>query len=54
MRLLPRSVARSVKGAGDRVVVADSKELKLPIKKLEGDKRIKTKGQRRGTRYFAR
>ena len=28
--LLPRSVARSVKGAGDRVVVADSKELKLP------------------------
>jgi hypothetical protein len=28
--LLPRSVARSVKGAGDRIVVADSKELKLP------------------------
>lgn len=28
--LLPRSVARAVKGAGDRVVIADSKELKLP------------------------
>jgi hypothetical protein len=28
--MLPRSVSRSVKGAGDRIVVADSKELKLP------------------------
>ena len=28
--MLPRSVARTLKGAGDRVMVADSKELKLP------------------------
>lgn len=28
--LLPRSVSRSIKGAGARLVIADSKELKLP------------------------
>jgi hypothetical protein len=31
-----------------------SKELKLPVQKLFEAKAIKTKGQKRGTRYFAR
>jgi hypothetical protein len=31
-----------------------SKELKLPVQKLFAAKAIKTKGQKRGTKYFAR
>jgi hypothetical protein len=31
-----------------------TKELKLPIAKLLEQKKLKTKGQKRGTRYFAR
>lgn len=32
----------------------DSGELKLPIKKLLADGALKTKGQKRGTKYFAK
>ena len=31
-----------------------TKELKLPIAKLVGTKKLKTKGQKRGTKYFVR
>jgi hypothetical protein len=32
----------------------DTKELTLPIRKLVAEKQIKTKGQKRATKYFAR
>ena len=38
---------------GKRMRIA-TKELKLPITKLLGAKKLKTKGRKRGTRYFAR
>ncbi len=36
-----------------RALRRTSKDLKLPIQKLLADKKLKTKGERRGTKYFA-
>lgn len=37
-----------------RAMEVPSKDLTLPAKKLIAEKRVKTKGQKRGTRYIAR
>lgn len=47
------NAGQSIEEIGKGLGVA-TKELKLPIKKLLGGKRIKTTGQRRGTRYSAK
>ncbi|MCK6449179.1 MAG: DNA-binding protein [Planctomycetes bacterium] len=37
-----------------KAIEIDTKELKLPVSKLLDEKKLKTTGQRRGTKYFAR
>ncbi|MBI5432089.1 MAG: DNA-binding protein [Planctomycetes bacterium] len=37
-----------------KAIAIDTKELKLPVIKLLADKKLKTTGQRRGTKYSAR
>lgn len=37
-----------------KAISIDTKELKLPVAKLLADKKLKTTGQRRGTKYHAR
>lgn len=42
----------SVGDIGDALGLS-TKDLQLPIKKLVGEKKLRTEGQKRGTRYFA-
>lgn len=54
IRILEQVKANPGQGVGEigSALRLTSKELRLPILKLLGDKKLKTKGQRRGTKYF--
>lgn len=53
LKEVKKTTGRRIEEIGKSMGVS-TKDLALPVKKLMTDKKIKTTGQRRATRYFAR